>query len=280
MEGTRTDFLLYEAIELKVRIQNSSSQPLNMNRMAGNTPWIQFSVISGNKEEIGRTSVPWSPPAMVIMGGEVKTVSINLTPLFFIRDPGDYKVSAHVTLGDQEFISRPLRISITRGQAVWQKRFTAAPDPKDPEKNERPRLYSLLVHNTSDNQILYVRIMDPSSNRVYCTTSLGSVVNYEDPHTRVDLRGDLHILHQSGTRIFTYNHFEPSGKLIKSRFFANMGSAPELVASSKGETEVIGGEEIFKTENGMMELVPTAPVMKVKPLNSMVVPGKIPEKKD
>jgi hypothetical protein len=190
IDTRRTEFLLYESIDLQVKIRNSSSQPLDMIRMGGKN-WLEMIVTSSKGEEISRTSRPWIAPPLLVPGGEIKSVPINLTPIFLIRESDDYKISAKVVLGDQEYISRPLRITVTRGQPIWQQRYTAAPDPEDPEKKERPRVYSLIIHNTSENQILYLRIIDPASSRVYCTTSLGSVVNYQDPNHRIDLKGDL-----------------------------------------------------------------------------------------
>jgi hypothetical protein len=58
-----------------------------------------------------------------------------------------------------------------------------------------------------------------------------------------------------------------------------MGSEPDLVASSKGETEVVGGEEIFKNDNGMMELVPTAPEMKTPEGTPVTIPDDLDKKK-
>lgn len=265
LDAKRLEYLLYERLDIRVIVKNSSSHTLDMKKSAGNNPWLELSVSSRHDDEIARTTVPWNPPDLIVPGGEAKTVNINITPLFMIREPDEYKVTAHIHVGDEEFTSRPLRISVSRGQPIWKQRYTAEPDPNDAQKKERPRLYSLMVHSDGNNELLYVRIMDPIANRVYCTTDLGSFVNYADPKTRIDLKGDLHVLHQSGTRIFTYTEFDPNGKLVKSRFFSNLGSEPDLVATSKGETDVVGGEEIFKNGNGMMDIIPTAPEMKSPP---------------
>jgi hypothetical protein len=262
MDAARTEFLLYESIDVQVKVRNSSSQTLDTSKVGKNS-WLDITVVSSRDEDITRTSREWKPEPIIVPGGEIKSISVNLTPLYLIREPDEYKIYAHLYIGDQEFVSRPLRIIVTKGQPVWLQRYTAAPDPSDPEKKPRSRIYSLLIHNTKDSQMIYVRIMDPTTSKVYCTTSLGSVVNYQDPNTRIDIKGDLHILHQSGTRIYTYSHLNPQGKMVKSRFFANLGSEPKMIASGKGETDVVGGEEIFKNPNGMMELIPTAPEMKL-----------------
>lgn len=256
----RPDYLLFESVEAKVRVSNLMGEPLDMARMSGGKPWLNFYITTSDDDQINRTEKEWKSPAMTLLPGEVKSLSINLMPWFLIRDTGDYRVVAEVTNRGNTYASRPAKFNVVNGPSIWSQEYTAPPDPKDPAKAMRPRFYSLHLHKIKEGHQLYLRIQNPEAHRVYCTLSLGDIVNYGDPKARIDRMGNIHVMQQSGTRIFTYNEYSPMGKRLQTRFFSNVSSPPTMVASSDDETMIVGGEELFEKDNEVNSTVPTAPV--------------------
>jgi hypothetical protein len=255
----RNEYLLYEALEAKVQVTNQTSEPLDMARMAGDEPWIDFVITTAEGEEITHTDRAWSPPRVGLISGQVRSLTFNLTPYFEIRDPGRYRVTAVVMMAGRRYSSRALNFSLVNGVPIWKQTFIAPPDPADAKRETRPREYSLIIHRDNLRNMLYLRIQNIEAGRVYCTTGLGEVVNYGAPRARIDKRGDCHVFHQSASRTFTYNRFSVMGKRIKARFFTNISSVPSMVVDDDGETEVVGGEELFFDENQKQTTVPTAP---------------------
>ncbi|MBI4025955.1 MAG: hypothetical protein HY360_13295 [Verrucomicrobia bacterium] len=258
----RSSFLLYEEIEAQVKLSNYLSEPLDMARMSGGGPWLSFYVTTAEEEEIAAGERAWTPPRVALLPGQMKSVSVNLTPYFLIRDPGEYRVAALVIHGGKRVSSRALKFSVVNGVTIWQQRYTAPAEPGDASRKPRPRLYSLLMHRINQLQTIYARIQNPEANFICCTTLLGNIVNYGEPRARVDLRGDLHVLHQSGTRIYNYTRFSAVGKRLENRFFANLTSPPIMVTGQNDETEIIGGEEIFQERDQKQQVIPTAPIAK------------------
>ena len=261
----RTEFLLYEPIEAGVRIDNQSAEPLDMEHLSKGEPWLDFFIVTPENEQIGRVEKVWKPPALSVPPGETSSVTVNLLPWFLIRDSGEYRVTAVVSIGGNRIVSRPVAFTVVNGVMIWERRFIAPPASDDASQTPRPRHYSLLIQRRDDRQVLYVRIQNPEAGRVYCTTPVGSIVNFGEPRTRIDLRGDLHVFHQSGARLFNFTKFSPTGKLLGARYFSNISSTPTMVAVENKETEIVGGEERFADDDKQQDEIAAAPVVRTPP---------------
>lgn len=261
LAAERSEYLLYEPLEIKVKVANLMGDALDLRRPSGKEPWLDFLVVTRQNEVIGHTEKPWTAPPMLLAGGEVRSAIINIIPYFALRDPGEYEIVALVALDGKRTTSRGIKISVVKGASVWHQEFTAPADP--PTRQPRFRSYALLIHRTERGQMLYARIQNPKEERVFCTTPLGMIVNYGEPGVRIDRKGNLHVLHQSGTRTFTYNSFSTEGRSLSRRFFSNIGSPPQMVVSEDGELLVVGGEEIFFDDKNRETVIPTAPAVKI-----------------
>jgi hypothetical protein len=253
----RPEWILYEPIDLEVLIGNQTMQSIDLSMTSGDRPWVEFTILRKD-ETVQRTSREWMPPATMIGPGEIRDFKVNITPLYKIRESGEYTILAHINHRGRQYPSRPLRVTIVQGSMVWKQSLKLPPRADDPSSDYRARDYSLIVHRTSLGEGLYVRSVDPERSLVYGTHNIGSLVNYHEPSARLDLSGTLHVLHQSGTRVYTYTQFTSEGKLAKARFFSNLSSSPEMVVGDESETLIVGGEEIFKGEKGV-DFIPTAP---------------------
>jgi hypothetical protein len=250
-------FIKYEVIEVEIHLTNNSSEPLDLGKEKG-TAWLDFYVTTSDDLQINKNSRVWNPPSMLLLPGEIKTVSVDILPFFQIRQSGDYTVTAEVTYEGKTSMSPTRRFSVESGVTVWTQRYTPPASTTDSLKGTQLE-YSLLMHRLGSKQMLYARIQDSQSEYVYCNAPLGHILSYGDPSVRIDRQGNFHIFHQSGTRIYNYSSFSASGKHKPTRYFSNMSSTPQMVADSKGNTEIVGGEEIFE-KNGVEEVIPTAPM--------------------
>ncbi len=256
----RTEYLLYEPVKIQVEITNYLSESLDMVSMSGEKPWLNFYVATPEGEEIKQAEQTFKPPEMTLLPKQTKSVSINLLPRFLIRDPGEYLVKARITHRDREASSRTVKFSVVKGITTWQRRYVIPANFRDSTSEDNARLYSLLVHRVNELPILYARIISPQEDRVYCTTSLGNMVDQCDPKIWIDFKGNLHVFHQSGVHVFNYTCISNSGKQLSSRLFSDIVTVPKMATNNNDETEIIGGEELFNNLDGTQAVVPTAPL--------------------
>lgn len=254
------DYLLYSAIEAKVKVTNGTGQPLDLARMSKGQAWIDFLIFQSDDLQVEHTNKAWNPPSMVLLPGEVKSMTINLLPYFHIRETGLYRVNACVRLAGKEFVSRTARFAVSHGTLLWADRYTAPPRMGDKEHKPRPRLYELIRHRNGEKDELFVRVSDPEAIWVYGTIPMGPLIRDSEPSSRIDREGNLHVFFQAGSRIFHYCRVSAEARRLGIRYFSNVSGPPTLITDDKGDTEVIGGEEIFPDSQGQPSMIPTAPM--------------------
>src|ERR1039457_4665010 len=92
----RTDFLLYERVDLLVTVENAGESDLVLNNNEGH-PWLSFVVSKHHRLPVHPERQGTVKP-VTLKVGESKTLRVNLTPLFSLREEGDYKAAAVIDL--------------------------------------------------------------------------------------------------------------------------------------------------------------------------------------
>ena len=237
----RSDFLLYERVDLLVTVANAGENDLVLDNSEGH-PWLSFLVTKHNglpvREERNGTF-----KAVTLKVGESKTLRINLTPLFSFREEGDYKAAAVIDLpGEGEIISDNVPFSVLRGRQVWTQ--TRPVDGSD-------RAYSLIRFSPQpDRTKLYLRVEDPSENVVLANLALGDLVAYIDPDVAFDPQGNLHVIQPIAMSTYLYTRTDPAGKILHQAIFKSGPMAglpglvpPRLAKLEDGSVIVSGGIE-------------------------------------
>jgi len=234
-QTARTDFLLYERVDLIVSITNAGENDLVLNNDEGQ-PWLSFLVSRQDRlpvhPERGATFKPVS-----LKVGETKTLRINLTPLFSFRDEGNYTAAAVIDLpGQGQIVSDPVPFTVMRGRNVWSE--TRPVDGSE-------RVYSLIRFSPKpDETDLYLRVEDPSENMVLANLALGQVVAYINPQAFFDPQGNLHEMHPIANGTYLYSRADPSGKVVHQGIFKTFQTIPpRLTKLDDGSIVVIGGIE-------------------------------------
>jgi len=121
VQTARSDFLLYERVDLLVTVTNAGENELILNNDEGH-PWLSFLVSKHNRLPVRpERAATFRPLALKV--GESKTLRINLTPLFSFREEGQYKAQAVIDLpGEGQIISDGVPFSVLRGRQVWTRR--------------------------------------------------------------------------------------------------------------------------------------------------------------
>jgi hypothetical protein len=231
----RTDFLLYERVDLIVTVTNVSESDIVLDNNEGQS-WLSFLVSKENRLPVHPERQSTFKP-LTLKVGETKTLRINLTPLFSFREEGDYKAAAVIDLpGAGQVVSEAVPFTVLNGRSVWTE--TRSVDGSQ-------RVYSLIRFSPSPNTTsLYLRVEDPDENLVFANLALGEVVAYVDPDVFFDPQGNLHVMQPIAMGTYLYSRTDAAGKILHQGVFKTFQSVrPRLTKLDDGSVIVIGGLE-------------------------------------
>lgn len=232
----RTDYLLYERLDLIVTIQNMGDTDLVLDNNEGH-PWLSFLVskhaqhnhLPVRQERKG----DFEPVNLKV--GESKTLRINITPYFSFREEGDYEAAAVVDLpGQGQIISDSAPFTVLDGRKIWSQSR-----PVDGSQ----RVYSLLRFSPQpDHTKLYLRVEGPTENIVYANLALGEMASYVDPGVQFDPQGNIHILQPVALGTYLYTRADQDGKVLHQNIFKTFHEIPPRLAKVEdGNVTVVGG---------------------------------------
>ncbi|MES2309209.1 MAG: hypothetical protein V4507_10165 [Verrucomicrobiota bacterium] len=225
----RDQFLLYEPIPVKLTILNNTGSPLTVSG-----DWLSFMVTLPDGSGIRKDNKLTIDPLQLDSGSR-KTITINITPLYSIRDVGQYLLQGVVEIQGVQYVTHTVAFNVANGQKIWSE--------------SRPvggvqRIYSLYRFSpTSTNTQVFIRVEEPDENKVYATYSLGDIVSFIQPEIKFDKEGNLHVLHPKGQGVYQYSRIALSGKLEHTaEYHATSKSRPALTIGEDGLVMVQGGQ--------------------------------------
>lgn len=236
VENSREQYVLFEPIDLQITLQNNSSQDLVFEDAGNTRSWLDFLVVSDVTKSILTRDQTQHFDKLTLPSGQSKSLMVNVTPLYNIRQTGQYKIQVVVQIAGHEFVTSPTKVTIVNGQKIWhQSRLV----------DGSMRSYSLIRFTpTAQGVFLYLRVEDEALNVVYATERLGEIVSYADPLTMFDAQGNLHIIHVSGKGLYRYSRVGPKGEIqTQQAFSSDDQSRPQLVATQDGAVLVLGGRK-------------------------------------
>jgi hypothetical protein len=163
---TRSLYLLYEPVRVEVSITNVAGYDLLFDSDE-ERPWLSFIILRPDNSSV-RPDQDYDFPSAEIKAGQMRSFSINITPLYAFRDTGSYRMKAVVTVAGKQFITDPIEFSVANGHTVWKE--TRPVEGSD-------RTYSLIRFNYNmESTGLYLRVEDEKENLVYVTHPIGEIV--------------------------------------------------------------------------------------------------------
>jgi hypothetical protein len=244
----RTNFLLYERVDVLVTVTNIGDNDLILNNDDKHHPWLSFLLSRHSQQNYMpiRQERDSTFDPVTLKAGENKTFRVNLTPLFTFREEGDYRATAVIDLpGQGQVTSDYVPFTVLRGQKMWSQMR-----PVDGSE----RVYSLIRFSPdSDSTKLYLRVENPEENLVYANVGLGEMASSIDPQVYFDPEGNIHVLHPSALGTYTYTRADPDGKVVHQGVFkteAVRGQTgvdripPRLTKMDDGNVVVLGGVEV------------------------------------
>ena len=233
----RLQFIAYEPVVATIGITNLAGRDIELHDADGET-WFGFEVTGSQGQSIGPIK-PVAQPPLKIGAGQHVTQKINLTPLFQVQDYGAYHVRAHIYFPDlsKYFYSQAKVFEVTDARPVWQQ-TVGMPEGAGPGN---ARTYSLMTNRFPDHTSLYVRIANKDTGVVYATYSLGRMIIYDDPKVQIDKTNQLHVLHCSAPRTWSYSVIGLNGELVSHTTYMETKTRPRLLQTADGMVAVRGG---------------------------------------
>lgn len=231
----RTDFLLYERVDLHVSVTNSGESDLILNNDEGHA-WLSFLVAKHNGLPV-RPERRASFKPLTLKAGETKTLKVDLTPLFSFREEGDYTACAVINLpGTGDLVTEAVPFDLRRGRQVWTQTRTV---------DGSQHIYSLIRFSPSPQKTnLYLRVEDPSANLILTNVALGEVVAFIDPEVYFDPQSKLHVMQPIAMGTYLYSRSDMNGKIEHQTIFKTFQSVPpKLTKLADGNVIVAGGIE-------------------------------------
>lgn len=241
----RNVFLLYEPVTVAVGIQNFSGRDLELAN-EGETPWLDLTVTDDHGQIVAPTGKPDTGEPLVVPAGRTVARTVDLIPLFDLRQRGTFRVQARIRGGPAQVLSAPATFNVVGGRELWRQTVGVRGAEKS---DDQTRTYSLQTLRESDYDVIYAGVQDESRQLVYGMLRLGRYVALGEPQVRADVAGHLHVLFCSGPHTFVYTRIDPQAKVADRAIYSDLISAPRLITNAAGDVIVAGGEKTFPRES-------------------------------
>lgn len=230
-----------ETLTAIVRVTNLSGQKLELGKDAD---WLRFFIEAQDGVVVAKMAEVPVRGEFALESSQVATKRVDLAPYYDLSTPRRYRVSAVIRVAqwDQEFASEPKEFDIIRGTKFWEQEFGVPNSAAG--ANGRPEMRKYIVSEaTYLKQLrLYVRVTDSTETRVFRVLPVSSMVSFSRPEVQVDRFSNLHVLHQTGARAFSYCVVNPDGDVVTRQTHQYTNTRPTLSVGPDGKISVSGGE--------------------------------------
>ena len=235
-------YLAGEDIQLKVRIMNRSGQPITLGT---DNDWVVMSITGENGAPCAKLGEMPIQGEFSLQSGEVGTKTLNPTPCFNINRLGRYRITAKIRIPQwhQEIMCKAISFTVGSGVPLPNLSNLQFGMPLPPgASNAIPevRRYSLLKVSYLKDIKLYFRLTD-SRGKVLRVFPIAGMTSFSDPEAQIDRYNNLHVLHQTGAKSFSYAVIGPEGQWVIRQTFLYTDTRPVLRIDADGQIFVAGG---------------------------------------
>ena len=235
LETPKSSYLQYAPIPVTVKLQNLGGEELILEEMDGK-PWLEM-IVQSTDGLLLKSDRPLAPPRTNLRAGESRSLPLDLSPHFLVRETGGYKVRASVRMpSGQSLLTEPLTFLVGRGEVIWTM-------PRG-EGKER-RIFSLVKFYEDPNVGLYLRVEVPAQNLVYPSRRLGPFLPLGQPTAEFDVKNHLHLLYTVAPGQHRITVVDQDGNLLREENRQETLEKPRLQKSPDGLVDVQGGTIIL-----------------------------------
>jgi len=257
-------FLPRETMEIEVLIRNQSGQPITFRP---EDEWLDVTVSTVVNVQGEGSLVPRLKPVNIDQSFTINNnlsakALVDIAPCFDLHRPGRYKVFVSVKYSEARppLVSQAMIFEVVPGSTIWEQQFGWR--GTDAGAQQEVRKYSLQQITTTQQRLqFYVGVSDAEDN-VLRLTSLGRANAADRPQTRLDRLSHLHVLHQTGPRLFTHTVINPHGEVrIRATYEATdpTRARPGLKTDDDGLVSVSSAVRVPRPDDLLPAKLPPPP---------------------
>jgi hypothetical protein len=249
VELAQRQFLPSESLPVAVRLTNRSGQPLHL----GDDPkWLTFSVTAVDNFVVTKIADVPVQGEFEVGSSQMATKRVDLAPCFKLTRHGSYRIVARVRIKDwnAEFASQPQTFDIIDGAKLWSQTFGLPAPAGITNGVPEVRRYTLEEANYLRSQLrMYVQVSDESERQIFKVRAIGPMVSFSQPEARLDPHNRLHVIYQSGARVYNYSIVNPDGDIVWQENYDYLNTRPRLQIADDGNITVLGGVRRLKPDD-------------------------------
>jgi hypothetical protein len=202
LKMAHVEFLQYEKMNAFVTIYNDENYVVTIDSTKTNrTDALRFNVSHNMKTPAVRINKLPLADYIQLKPGEKKTLMFDLSTWYSVSPVGSYAISAELEHGGRKWQSARQLVDVVDGIELSTVTRSLPTDPN------RTRTYSIRYWSRARREGLFFRVEEEATGLVYGVYFLGALVRINKPAIRVDRKGNITIIHQSGASIFTKTTF-------------------------------------------------------------------------
>ena len=271
----QSQFLPSESLPVAVRIVNRSGQQLHLGADAN---WLTFSVSAVDNYVVAKLGDVPVQGEFDVATSQMATKRVDIGPYFNLSRQGSYRVVAtlHIKDWNVEIPSLPQNFDVIDGAKLWSQSFGLPAPAGATNGAPQVRKYTLEQANYLRSQLrMYVQVSDEAERNIFKVRAIGPMVSFSQPEAQLDRLNNLHVIYQSGARVFTYSLINPNCDIVRQEIYDYLNTRPRLQSDDNGNITVIGGlRRVKPTDTPMVQ----APAAISAPVPAPAAPVPIPAK--
>ena len=232
-------FIRHEPILATITVTNQTGRDITL-ADARESQWFSFQISSEGDHFVPPRNPDYHLPPLPMRAGETLKRTVNLSELYDLGDFGIYRIRANIYFAeaDKYFSSKPTHVDITEGRIMWRR---TAGVPSGQKNAGQTHIFSLLAHQHGEQNTLYISVEDQDQGTVFCTSTLGRIIDGAAPEIQFDSSNNLYILHLVAQRTFVLTKISVNGEYLGQTTYTAPKTRPTLRKLPDGTLQLIGG---------------------------------------
>lgn len=241
LTSDRSELILGESIMLKIRISNSTDEPITLRNTPGHY-WLHLRTSFATSSNIISPIARARFPKITIPAGQSSSFEFDLKPFYNLYRDSKYKVIATIRMPDQHttYSSNSCMFNLSSGASI--KEFTI-------KHNGKRLIIRARSLQTKGKNCIFGQVINKDSNKIVGASFLGQFLNFANPIFLLDKSQNLHMLCQSTPKYFSYAILSPAGNRIKYQVYQRTQGQLDLIPHA-GKINVIGAIPYHEPKKG------------------------------
>lgn len=250
LQFQRSTFLIDEHALGVLRITNMAGRDITLGEQEKEEPWCQVQVAAVRGEPpILKKNGPVFPP-LFIRAGETISRTIDVTDVYELNLPGQYRVKASISLGagHNRIVTAPVYITTDPGKTFWN---TTVGVPESRQGSGSFRTFSVIQLQRKEGIFLYAKLEDRESGWRFPPYLLGRMLSAMQPQVQIDRDNNLYVFHAVDDEHYMLSQIDvatgQSGQAVYRSKTPRAGR-PALQREPEGKLVIVGGIRMSESD--------------------------------